>query len=78
MKTTLETPKAELPKGLVRTERMLAEIWQDEAERPLAVTIRAMCARGAFPHVKIGSRLYFNLRQVQAWIEKKTVKCEEA
>jgi len=78
MKTTLETPKAELPKGLVGTGRMLTHVWPDEEERPLAVTIRSLCARGLFPHVKIGSRLYFNLRQVQAWIDKKTVNGEEA
>jgi Helix-turn-helix domain len=62
------------PSGLVPQDVMRNRFFPDNPDFMKPYTLRDLCKKRQFPHLRIGKKLYFNLDEVQAYLEKNDVR----
>jgi hypothetical protein len=65
------------PDGWVDERTMRSHCFQDDPSFLPYWSLRLVCEKRQFPHLRIGKRLYFKIAEVQAYLDRNHVRPEE-
>jgi hypothetical protein len=65
------------PSGWVTEAVMRAHVWPENPYLVPSYTLRDLCKRKKFPHLKIGAKRFYKIAEVQVYLSQNRVAPEE-